>query len=52
MLGAHDNAANNNACCVIVFLGVLPDLQFGLSLTVHDSVIEAAISGEIGGRRG
>ena len=52
MLGARDNAANNNACCVFEFLDVLIDLQFGLSVTVYDSVVEAATSGEIGGRRG
>jgi len=27
MLVAHDNAANNNACCVVELLGILLDLQ-------------------------
>ena len=49
MLGARDNIANNNACCVFEFLGELIDLQFGLLVTVHDSVVEASISGDIGG---
>ena len=52
MLGARDDAANSNACCVFQF-GYTDRLANGLSrLTLHDSNDDDAICGETEVTRG